>query len=92
MSFGGSWVFLYPIAEHSVGAWDDLAPALFSISVLVVGLSIFAYCFGILATVTGPGLQAAPGRIGSNRVGIALGLGILLAQRFAREAAACRTR
>src|SRR4029079_2576757 len=40
MSFGGSWVFLYPIAEHSAGAWDNVAAGLFSISVLVVGLSI----------------------------------------------------
>jgi cytochrome c oxidase subunit I len=84
MSFGGSWVFLYPIAEHSAGAWDDLAAGLFSLSVLVVGLSIFAYCFGILATVTGPGLRAGkPGW--ANRVGVALGLGILWPRRFPSE-------
>jgi cytochrome c oxidase subunit 1 len=81
MSFGGSWVFLYPIAENGAGAWDDLAAGLFSASVLVVGLSIFAYCFGVLATVTGPGLGAEkPGWF--NRVGIALGLGILWPKRF----------
>jgi cytochrome c oxidase subunit 1 len=85
MSFGGSWVFLYPLAQHGAGAWDNLAAGLFSGSVLVVGLSIFAYCFGILATVTGPGLQAAPGASWWNRVGIALGLGILWPKRFASD-------
>ena len=33
-------------------------PALFALSMLSVGLSIFAYCFGVIATVTGPGLGA----------------------------------
>jgi cytochrome c oxidase subunit 1 len=81
MDFGGSWVFLYPIAEFPAGAWDNVAAGLFSISVLIVGLSIFAYCFGVLAAVTGPGLGALkPGWL--NKVGVALGLGILWPRRF----------
>ena len=56
MGFAGSWVFLYPLPFH--GTWSHTATAIFALSILSVGLSIFAYCFGILATVTGPGLGA----------------------------------
>ena len=40
MHFAGSWVFLYPLPFH--GTWSRTATALFALSVLSVGLSIFA--------------------------------------------------
>jgi cytochrome c oxidase subunit I len=84
LGFAGSWVFLYPLPLKSASQWSELAAALFSASVLVVGLSIFAYCFGVLAVVTGAGLRA---RSGSpwNRLGCALGLGLLWPKRFATD-------
>jgi cytochrome c oxidase subunit I len=84
LGFAGSWVFLYPLPLESQGAWSDLAAAIFSASVLVVGLSIFAYCFGILALVTGPGLTASSSSPW-NRLGCALGFGYLSPTRFATE-------
>ena len=84
LGFGGSWVFLYPLPLKSASQWSELAAALFSASVLVVGLSIFAYCFGVLAVVTGPGLRARSENPW-NRLGCALGLGILWPKRFATD-------
>ena len=82
MGFAGSWVFLYPLPFH--GTWSHRATAIFALSILSVGLSIFAYCFGILATVTGPGLGARSRRFG-NRLGCALGFGYIWPRRFATE-------
>lgn len=63
--FAGSWVFLYPLPFSSTGQWTEATTALFSLSVLSVGLSIFTYCFGLLAILTGTDLGArrdrAPG-------------------------------
>ena len=59
--FAGSWVFLYPLPFSSTGQWTEATTALFALSVLSVGLSIFAYCFGLLAILTGPELGARPG-------------------------------
>jgi cytochrome c oxidase subunit I len=84
LGFGGSWVFLYPLPLDSGGQWSRLGAALFAGSVLLVGLSIFAYCFGILATVLGPGLGARSGSVW-NRLGCALGFGFLKPERFATE-------
>ena len=36
--FAGSWVFLYPLPFHSAGQWGDWVTALFSFSVLLVGV------------------------------------------------------
>jgi cytochrome c oxidase subunit I len=83
MSFAGSWVFLYPLPFH--GNWSETATGIFSLSVLSVGLSILAYCAGVLATVTGPGLRAAPGSGFANRLGSALGFGHLWPRRFRTE-------
>ncbi len=83
--FAGSWVFLYPLPFSSTGQWTELTTALFSLSVIFVGLSIFAYCFGVLAVVTGPDLGAAPGAGFANRLGCALGLGYLRPRRFSTE-------
>ena len=82
MGFAGSWVFLYPLPFH--GTWSHRATAIFALSILSVGLSIFAYCFGILATVTGPGLGARSRGFG-NRLGCALGFGYIWPRRFATE-------
>ena len=84
LGFGGSWVFLYPLPLKSASQWSELAAALFSASVLVVGLSIFAYCFGVLAAVMGPGLRAKSDSPW-NRLGCALGFGIVWPKRFATE-------
>jgi cytochrome c oxidase subunit 1 len=75
--FAGSWVFLYPLPFHSAGAWTELTTAFFAISVIFVGLSIFAYCFGILSMVTGSDLGAGPGQGPWNRTMCALGLGYI---------------
>lgn len=82
MDFAGSWVFLYPISFHGAGRWSDAAAGLFSGSVLLVGLSIVAWCLGILDTALGPGLKAASRSLG-NRLGVALGFGYVAPGRFA---------
>ncbi len=79
-SFGGSWVFLYPLPFNSSGQWGDVATAFFSFSVLLVGLSIIIWCVSIIVIVTGPGLGSD--RSGPNRLGAAMGLGILFPKKF----------
>jgi cytochrome c oxidase subunit I len=78
--FAGSWVFLYPLPFNSAGQWGDWVTALFSFSVLLVGLAIIVWCVAIIVAVTGPGLGSH--RSGPNRLGAAMGLGILWPKRF----------
>ena len=80
-SFAGSWVFLYPLPFHSAGQWGDWVTALFSASVLLAGLSIIIWCVAIIVVVTGPGLGSDRGAL--NRLGAAMGLGILWPRKFA---------
>jgi cytochrome c oxidase subunit 1 len=82
MSFAGSWVFLYPLPFNSAGQWSDTATGIFSASVLLVGLGIVTWCFGVLHTVVGPSLHAVRTSIG-NRIGLALGFGYLWPRKFA---------
>src|SRR5215207_3956958 len=56
MGFGASWVFLYPLPFEAAGEWSDAATGIFSASVLLTGVSIIAWCAGIVDTVAGPGL------------------------------------
>jgi cytochrome c oxidase subunit 1 len=79
-SFGGSWVFLYPLPHNSAGQWGDTVTAFFAFSVLLAGVSIIAWCVSIIMIVTGPGLQSDKG--GPNRLAAAMGLGILAPKRF----------
>lgn len=79
-SFAGSWVFLYPLPFHSAGQWSDWVTALFSASVLLAGLSIILWCVAILVVVTGPGLGSDRGVW--NRLGAAMGLGIIWPRKF----------
>ena len=51
MQFGASWVFLYPLPFSGQGDWGAWATGIFSLSVLLAGLSIVTWCFGILHTV-----------------------------------------
>ncbi len=78
--FAGSWVFLYPLPFNSAGQWGDWVTAAFAASVLAVGLSIIVWCVAIIVVVTGPGLGSD--RSGPNRLGAAMGLGILWPTRF----------
>ena len=78
--FAGSWVFLYPLPFHSAGQWGDWVTAFFAASVLLVGLAIIVWCVAIIVVVTGPGLGSD--RSGPNRLGAAMGLGILWPKRF----------
>lgn len=78
--FGGSWVFLYPLPFHSAGQWGDWVTAFFAGSVLLAGVSILTWCASIIVIVTGPGLGSD--RSGPNRLGAAMGLGILWPKRF----------
>jgi cytochrome c oxidase subunit 1 len=80
--FGGSWVFLYPIAFHGAGQWGEWTSFFFNLSVLSVGLSIVTWCLSILDTVVGPALHAVSTSIW-NRLGIAMGLGYVAPKRFA---------
>jgi cytochrome c oxidase subunit 1 len=80
MHFAGSWVFLYPLPFHAAGQWGDWVTALFAASVLIVGLSIIVWCVAIIVVVTGPGLGSD--RSALNRLGAAMGLGILWPRRF----------
>lgn len=84
MAVGPSWVALYPLPLVSAGAWTDWGAGLFAGSVLVAGLSIFAYCFGVLAVVTGPALGAPAGYGWWRRLGCALGWG-MLSKKFATD-------
>ena len=80
--FGASWVFLYPLPFHGAGVWGDTTAGFFSFSVLLVGLSIVVWCLSILVVVTGPALHAVSGNP-FNRLGTAMGFGILWPKRFA---------
>jgi cytochrome c oxidase subunit 1 len=82
MNFAASWVFLYPLPFHPAGQWGDATTGLFSASVLVVGLSIIAWCACILHTVLSPALHAVRPTL-PNRLGLALGFGYLAPRRFA---------
>jgi cytochrome c oxidase subunit 1 len=81
LGFGGSWVFLYPLPFHAAGQWSDAATAIFAVSVLLAGVAIITWCLAILHTVVGPSLPAARDGV-LNRLGVALGLGILFPSRF----------
>ena len=76
--FAGSWVFLYPLPFHAAGQWGDWATALFSASVLLVGLSIIVWCVAILAW--SPARASARDRSALNRLGAAMGFGDPLAE------------
>ncbi|MFN0153845.1 MAG: cbb3-type cytochrome c oxidase subunit I [Gaiella sp.] len=83
MQFGGSWVFLYPLPFNSQGAWGMWTTGLFSFSVLLVGLAIVTWCFGILHTVCRrEALHAVSGNI-FKRYGLSMGLGYLWPKSFA---------
>ena len=79
--FGGSWVFLYPLAFHSAGQWSDMVTGVFSVSVLLAGVSILAYCVAILHQIISPALKAENDTLGQ-RVGLAFGFGLLWPSRF----------
>ena len=81
LGFGGSWVFLYPLPFHAAGEWGEWTTAIFSASVLLVGLSIVTWCLGILHTVLGPSLHATSHNV-FNRAGVAMGFGYLWPRRF----------
>ncbi len=81
MGFGGSWVFLYPLPFSSVGQWTELATGLFAASVLLVGVSILAWCASILVTVLSPASHDRGGSLGA-RLGATLGFGYV-SPRFA---------
>lgn len=82
LDFAASWVFLYPLPFRSAGQWSDAATGIFSGAVLLVGLSIIAWCAAIVHTVVGPALHAVRPTL-ANRLGLALGLGYLWPRRFA---------
>jgi cytochrome c oxidase subunit 1 len=84
MGFGGSWVFLYPLAFFAAGEWSKHATALFSVSVLLVGVAIITWCLAVLNTVVGPGLRAREGTGLGGRLALALGLGYLSKRRGER--------
>jgi cytochrome c oxidase subunit 1 len=79
--FGGSWVFLYPMSFYGAGEWGKWTAFFFTLSVLLVGLSIVTWCVSILHTILGPALHAARSGI-LNRIGVALGFGYLAPARF----------
>ena len=79
--FGGSWVFLYPLAFHSAGQWSDMVTGVFSVSVLLAGVSILAYCAAMLHQIISPALKAEKDTIGQ-RIGLAFGFGLLWPSRF----------
>src|SRR5512144_1080139 len=51
LGFAASWVFLYPLPFHSSGQWGDAAEAMFSVSVLLAGVAILAWCASIIVIV-----------------------------------------
>ena len=83
MGFGASWVFLYPLPFYGSGNWGRWATGLFSFSVLLAGLAIVTWCFGILHTVVNrESLHAVkPGIF--NRLGVSMGWGYLFPKKFA---------
>jgi cytochrome c oxidase subunit 1 len=83
MGFGGSWVFLYPLPFFAADQWSKHATALFSVSVLLVGVAILTWCLAVLNTVVGPGLRARAGTGLGSRLALALGIGYLSKRRGA---------
>ena len=83
-------MFLYPLPFHGAGEWGDWVTAVFSASVLLVGLSIIVWCVAILVVVAGPGLRAD--RAALNRLGRRDGLRDPLAEALRRARGRCRTR
>jgi cytochrome c oxidase subunit 1 len=83
MQFAASWVFLYPLPFESAGEWGSWATGIFSFSVLLAGLSIVTWCFGILHTVVNrEALHAVKSSV-FNRLGISMGWGFLFPRTFA---------
>lgn len=82
--FGGSWVFLYPLPFFSAGQWSDTVTGIFAGSVLLVGISILAYCAAVLQTCLSPALKARKDTLGQ-RVGLTFGFGLLFPSRFKTE-------
>lgn len=83
MQFAASWVFLYPLPFAGAGEWGAWATGLFSFSVLLAGLSIVTWCFGILHTVVNrEALNAVKTSI-FNRLGLSMGWGYLFPKTFA---------
>ena len=83
MGFAASWVFLYPLPFYGSGNWGDWATGLFSFSVLLVGLAIVTWCFGILHTVMNrEALHSVSASVGK-RFGLAFGWGFLMPRTFA---------
>ncbi len=83
MQFGGSWVFLYPLSFYGSGAWGMWTSGLFSFSVLLAGLAIVTWCFGILHTVCRrEALHAVSNNI-FRRYGVSMGWGYLWPRAFA---------
>ena len=83
MGFGASWVFLYPLPFYSSGNWGAWATGLFSFSVLLAGLAIVAWCFGILHTVTNREALHSVSNSIWKRLGISFGWGFLMPKTFA---------
>jgi cytochrome c oxidase subunit 1 len=82
LHFGGSWVFLYPLPFHAVGAWGKASTGIFLSGVLLVGLSIVTWCLAILNTTVSPALHAVSTKW-PNRFGVSIGFGYLWPKRFA---------
>ncbi|MGL6279187.1 MAG: cbb3-type cytochrome c oxidase subunit I [Gaiella sp.] len=83
MQFAASWVFLYPLPFEGAGEWGNWATGLFSFSVLLAGLSIVTWCFGVLHTaVNREALHAVKTSI-FNRLGLSMGWGYLFPKTFA---------
>jgi cytochrome c oxidase subunit 1 len=83
MGFGASWVFLYPLPFYGSGNWGAWATGLFSFSVLLAGLAIVTWCFGILHTVVNrEALHSVSSSIGK-RFGLSFGWGYLMPRTFA---------
>ncbi len=83
MGFGASWVFLYPLPFYGSGNWGDWATGLFSFSVLLAGLAIVTWCFGILHTVTNREALHSVSSSFAKRLGLSFGLGFLMPKTFA---------
>ncbi len=83
MGFGASWVFLYPLPFFGSGEWGAWATGFFSFSVLLAGLSIVTWCFGILHTVANREALHAVSTNVFRRLGVSLGWGYLMPRAFA---------
>jgi cytochrome c oxidase subunit 1 len=83
MQFGASWVFLYPLPFFGSGEWGAWATGVFSFSVLLAGLSIVTWCFGILHTVVNREALHAVSTSLVRRLGVAMGWGALWPRTFA---------